>query len=67
LGAGVGKCDSCHPDMNMAFDECKCGHVAIEHFSSTKIDTNSSCAKCDCRKFEMKPQPELEPLDHVPN
>jgi len=53
--------------MNMAFDECKCGHIAIEHFSSTKIDTNSSCAECDCRKFEMKPQPELEPLDHVPN
>ena len=53
--------------MNMALDECECGHVAITHFSNTEITADSPCDKCECEKFVMKPQPELGPLDHVPN
>jgi len=55
--------------MNMAFDECECGHVAITHFSDTEVTTDSPCSErdCDCDRFVMKAKPAQSDLDHVPN
>ena len=52
--------------MNLALDECECGHVALIHDYDVETESLSRCSKCDCQSFSETAD-QLGPYDHVPN
>jgi len=54
--------------MYLAFDECECGHDAIDHYWDPVTEDMARCSgDCDCKTFVKKFDPTLGPYDHVPN
>lgn len=53
--------------MNLALDDCECGHVALVHYYDPTNERLTKCSDCDCESFEKVVDLNQGPYDHVPN